>query len=380
MFLDRKSLWPRLWRWEEQAADRDGPFRLRFGTLFVADADAARDVLVDPAGNYLSQSGFFRLRRKSLLDEVRSEASRALLRVLARHDLSQWFDLDSALSEVTDGHGRLRHQYWGVGLVRRYFAPVIAHRRHTEINVLVDAYVTSSVVADDIVGHVLRRSPRTVPAIRAGLPGQLQFVVAAVLGPLGAPSRQQWLTIPTHLPQGRPTLIRDALITDPDLARRRTLGMLRQHFGPSPHWPALTNALDPAMDAFTTGKTAAVAETSTRILLDLVGWTGQILSSSQLPSRPGRSVRLADLAAATGARAYLCGTGGMTYLDPTPFAAQNITVAPFLPPTTGIWSSGRRLSALWALAAQGPDTVAARLRELTAQHGTSRIMVANWTT
>ncbi|MFF2642168.1 WbqC family protein [Streptomyces niveus] len=240
--------------------------------------------------------------------------------------------------------------------------------------------MTSSVVADDIVGHVLRRSHRTVPAIRAGLPGQLQFVVAAVLGPLGAPSRQQWLTIPTHLPQGRPTLIRDALITDPDLARRRTLGMLQQHFGPSPHWPALTNALDPAMDAFTTGKTAAVAETSTRILLDMVGWTGRILSSSQLLSRPGRSVRLADLAAATGARAYLCGTGGMTYLDQTPFAAQSITVAPFLPPTTGIWSSGRRLSAPWALAALGPDTVAARLWELTAQHGTSRIMVANWTT
>ncbi|MGW6304956.1 cytochrome P450, partial [Streptomyces niveus] len=61
MFLDRRSLWPHLRRWEEQAADRDGPFRLRFGTLFVADADAARDVLVDPAGNYLSQSGFFRL-------------------------------------------------------------------------------------------------------------------------------------------------------------------------------------------------------------------------------------------------------------------------------------------------------------------------------
>ncbi|MFE9298802.1 cytochrome P450 [Streptomyces niveus] len=178
MFLDRKSLWPHLRRWEEQAADRDGPFRLRFGTLFVADADAAREVLVDPAGNYLSQSGFFRLGRKSLPDEVRSEASRELLRVLARHDLPQSFDLESALGEVTDRHGRLRHQHWGVELLRRYFAPVIAHRRHTEINVLLDTYVTSSVVADDIVGHVLRRSHRTVPAIRAGLAEQLDRLPA----------------------------------------------------------------------------------------------------------------------------------------------------------------------------------------------------------
>jgi hypothetical protein len=57
-------------------------------------------------------------------------------------------------------------------------------------------------------------------------------------------------------------------------------------------------------------------------------------------------VWLADLAAVTGARAYLCGTSGMTCLDPAPFAAQNIAVASFRPPTTGICSADRRLSAL----------------------------------
>lgn len=173
MLLDRKSLWPQLRRWEEQAANHEGPFRLRFGTLFVADADAARDILDDSAGHYLFQSGFFRLGPVPLPPAVRSAASRGLLRVLARHDLASSFDLASAISEVSDGRGRLRHQHWGVELVRRYFAPVIAHRRHTEINALVDAYVTSSVVADDIVGHVLRRSHRTVPAVRAGLAEQL---------------------------------------------------------------------------------------------------------------------------------------------------------------------------------------------------------------
>ncbi|MEV4999219.1 cytochrome P450 [Streptomyces niveus] len=38
--------------------------------------------------------------------------------------------------------------------------------------------MTSSVVADDIVGHVLRRSHRTVPAIRAGLAEQLDRLPA----------------------------------------------------------------------------------------------------------------------------------------------------------------------------------------------------------
>ncbi|MDT0425144.1 WbqC family protein [Streptomyces evansiae] len=190
----------------------------------------------------------------------------------------------------------------------------------------------------------------------------------ARLADLDDPARDQWLTIPTHLPGGRSTLIRDARIDDPGLARRRTAGMLRQHYGASPHWPVLANALDPVLDAVTTGRTAAVAETSTRVLLDLLGWKGKILTSSQLPSRPGRSQRLADLAAATEARAYLCGTGGMRYLDQTPFAAQDIAVAPFRPPVINIWASGRRLSALWALAALGPQAVAASLQALAAEH------------
>ncbi|MEV7018927.1 cytochrome P450 [Streptomyces sp. NPDC093991] len=182
MLLDRKSLWPQLRRWEKQAAGRNGPFRLRFGTLFVADADAARNILVDSAGDYLSQSGFLRLGPESLPRQVRSEASHELLRVLSRHDLPSSFDLASALGEVSDGRGRLWHQRWGVELVRRYFAPVIAHPRHTDINMLVDAYVTSSVVADDIVGHVLRRSHRTVPAVRAGLAEQLSRLPAPETG------------------------------------------------------------------------------------------------------------------------------------------------------------------------------------------------------
>lgn len=186
----------------------------------------------------------------------------------------------------------------------------------------------------------------------------------ARLANLDNPAVQQWLTIPTRLPSGRPTLIRDAVIDDPDLARRRTEGMLRQHYGASSHWRALAEALDPVLDAFDTGKSATVAETSTRVLLDLLGWRGQVLTSSRLSARPGRSVRLADLSAATGARAYLCGTGGMTYLDPAPFTVQNIAVASFRPPTTGIWPSGRHLSVLWALATLGPDAVAGCLRAL----------------
>lgn len=145
--------------------------------------------------------------------------------------------------------------------------------------------------------------------------------------------------------------------------------MLRQHYGASPYWPALAPALAPVLDAFGTGKTATVAEISTRALLGLLGWRGEILTSSNLPSRPGRSQRLAGLSAITGARAYVCGTGGMTYLDLAPFAAEGIAVLPFQPPKTNIWSSSRSLSSPWALAALGPQDVAACMQRLAVDHG-----------
>ncbi|WP_093803859.1 cytochrome P450 [Streptomyces sp. Wb2n-11] len=178
MFLDRQGLWPHLRRWEDSAAEAGGPFRLRFGTLFIADADAAREVLVDSADKYLPQSGFFRLGPTPLPQTIRAEASRELINVLARHDPHASFDIDAALREAGDRHGRLRHQRWGVRVVRRYFAPVIAHGRHSGINSLVDDYVTSSVIADDIVGHTVRRSHRSVPRIRAGLAHHLEQLPA----------------------------------------------------------------------------------------------------------------------------------------------------------------------------------------------------------
>nr|WSX50616.1 WbqC family protein [Streptomyces sp. NBC_00974] len=186
------------------------------------------------------------------------------------------------------------------------------------------------------------------------------------LAALGDPQASQWMSIPTHLPQGRQTTVRDALIADPGPSRHRTMAMLRQYFGASHHWPDISAALEPVGAAFGSGRTAAVAETSTRILLDLLDWKGQILRSGDLPAQPSRSQRLADLSSAVGANRYLCGTGGMKYLDEAPFTAQAITVIPFLTPPAGIWASGRQVTALWALATLGSSGLAEQLRSVAA--------------
>jgi hypothetical protein len=182
------------------------------------------------------------------------------------------------------------------------------------------------------------------------------------LAALDDPQRRQWLTIPTHLPSGRPTLIRDAVIADPVRSPRRTAMMLRHHYRASSHWSAFERALVPLLDLFeATDKTAEIAEASTRLLLNLLGWQGQILSSS-LPARSGRSQHLADLAAVTGARGYLCGTGGMGYLETDLFTAQHIAVISFQPPADRPWQTGREISEVHSLMRLGPEALADQMR------------------
>lgn len=150
------------------------------------------------------------------------------------------------------------------------------------------------------------------------------------LAALEDPHRLQWMSISTHLPQGRQTIIREALIVDPGLARRRTMAMLRQHYGASSYWPEIAQALEPIEATFDSGRTASVAEASTRVMLDLLGWKGQIFRSTNLSARSGRSQRLADLTVSVGSRLVslwdgrhevsgcgpVCGTGDPSHSIP----------------------------------------------------------------
>ncbi|MCQ4081956.1 WbqC family protein [Streptomyces sp. RB6PN25] len=183
------------------------------------------------------------------------------------------------------------------------------------------------------------------------------------LASLDDPQRRQWLTIPTHLPDGRQTAIREAQIADLARSRRRLGQMLPHYYQASRHWPVFGRELASVLDLFTmTDKTAEVAEASTRVLLGLLGWSGKILRSSRLPARPGRTRRLADLAEATGARGYLCGTGGLKYLETDVFTTRGIEVIPFRPPTSGAWQAGRQISAVHFLMRIGPKPLADQMR------------------
>ena len=185
------------------------------------------------------------------------------------------------------------------------------------------------------------------------------------LAALDDPSRQQWLTLPTHLPNGRPTLVNQTLLVEPRRSRRTVSLLIRQYYGRSRYWPAVSEVLDVVLDRFeNTDRVADLARTSTLALLTALGWSGEVLESSAIPTGQGRSERLADLAVATGSNYYLCGTGGLRYLDYQPFAVHGITVVPFHTPVDAgdrLWKWARRVSSLWALSATGPSELATRL-------------------
>lgn len=185
------------------------------------------------------------------------------------------------------------------------------------------------------------------------------------LAALDDPSRQQWLTLPTHLPNGRPTLINQALLVEPRRSRRTVSLLIRQYYGRGRYWPAVSEVLDAVLDRFeNTDRVADLARTSTLALLTALGWNGEVWESSAIPTRQGRSERLADLAVATGSTHYLCGTGGLRYLDHQPFAAHGIHVVPVHTPVDAgdwLWSWAQRISSLWALGESGPSELETRL-------------------
>ncbi|WP_316762549.1 WbqC family protein [Streptomyces herbicida] len=187
------------------------------------------------------------------------------------------------------------------------------------------------------------------------------------LASLDDPGRQQWLTLPTHLPHGRATLISQARLVDPRRSRRTVELLVRQYYRRSRHWGAVREVLDSVLDALdTTERVAGIARTSTIALLTALGWSGEVLDSSDIPTRRGRSERLADLAVASGSAQYLCGTGGLRYLDIGPFDASGIPVLPFrLPAATDdpLWRWAGRSSSLWALSRIGYREMTNRLTE-----------------
>ncbi|GHE84280.1 hypothetical protein GCM10017786_14860 [Amycolatopsis deserti] len=168
------------------------------------------------------------------------------------------------------------------------------------------------------------------------------------------PEAQRWLTVPVHRPRGRDSRIGELLLADPAGTHRTVSRLVRQYYGRCAHWPETGELVEEVLAALALNeRPAVVAEVSVRAMLHRLGWRGAVVRSSDLPSREGRSQRLADLTAAVGAGTYLCGPGGAKYLSEGPFLERGLQVRYPPPPPLTRERGMRTASALWAFAQRG---------------------------
>lgn len=192
----------------------------------------------------------------------------------------------------------------------------------------------------------------------------------ARIGPRSDPSAQQWMSLPVALPSGRTTEIRDVRILDSETSRRRVARMTRQAHGRGLYWEPVGNVVDQVVHLIEqTDRLAEIAIASTQSLLELVGWTGSVVRSSDLVARTERSLRLADLTLAVGAAAYICGRGGSRYLGGDVFADLGLGVQYFSCPESGIWAGASRVSAIAALAEDGRNFLSEAGSQLSTERG-----------
>lgn len=179
----------------------------------------------------------------------------------------------------------------------------------------------------------------------------------ARLGPLEHAAAQRWMSLSVRLPYGRSTQIRAVRVIDREVSQRRVQRLTRQIYGGGPHWAPLGVAIERVVELMAeSDRLAEIGTASTTRMLELTGWAGEIVWSSQLPGRAERSARLADLTRAVGGTDYLCGTGGAAYLDREPFyelglGVQYLDVSRI--PDAGMWRGARRVSSVAALAEYG---------------------------
>jgi hypothetical protein len=190
---------------------------------------------------------------------------------------------------------------------------------------------------------------------------------------LDEPEQHRWLSVETHLPSGRATAIGQAVTADPARAARRVSGMLADAYKASPYWAVIDQIRRATLSELAaTGFLARVATASTAAILDAIGWKGTIVRASALDARSDRTERLVDLCQAVGAEAYLCGTGGLRYVEASAFARSGIDLVPFQVPSAdarSCWTLARRITGLWALAAFGPNAVAQAVADLATSRG-----------
>ena len=136
----------------------------------------------------------------------------------------------------------------------------------------------------------------------------------------------QWLTVPVRSRGRAGQPIRDVEVGDDPAWSRKHLNSLRWNYGHAPHFEEHAAFLDELYGDCH----SHLVELNLRWIRYVLGQFAidvEIRLSSELPARPERSQRIADLAVACGCEVYLAGEGGSReYLDEATLAEAGIEV------------------------------------------------------
>jgi hypothetical protein len=176
------------------------------------------------------------------------------------------------------------------------------------------------------------------------------------VSPMAEPARLRLLTLPVHTVAGRGTLIREVEIVDLRQAMTHLQRSTQHLYGRSQYWQDIRSLVGGVRAGNSGPHLYPVAVASTLGLLSAVGWNGRVVYASSLRSTSGdRNRRLVDLCRQVGAQTFLCGTGGISYLDTVLFESARVDVRVIADSARG---DERRRSGLDVLARCGPHLLA----------------------
>lgn len=146
------------------------------------------------------------------------------------------------------------------------------------------------------------------------------------LRPLHQPQREFWVSVPVRCPDGRTTLISDVRIGSPAKMMQIIEGSIRQAYRRSIHWRWIARYLVRLQQRISASLTEFCVET-TMAALSMLGLSVDVVLASELDGVHGaRSRRLLSLCHHLDAPAYLCGSGGRSYLDRALFERGGVAV------------------------------------------------------
>lgn len=180
------------------------------------------------------------------------------------------------------------------------------------------------------------------------------------LVPYNDESRGFWLSIPTHRPHGRESLVRDCLIVDQAATRSRFDTSIDRCFGAAPGWPAIEQVWKPVSESFSSGRLVDVCVASTIALLALCDRTPDVILASRLGVQGGGSELMADICKSIGATHYLADSGATAYLHEADFRTTKVLWQEWTEPTTShptMIRSWRDISSVNLLARDGSSAL-----------------------